>query len=300
MRAAQFRIYSKILDCIEVPDYIFAFERNKSIPVMASKHVGKRVVVSLDIKDFFHTIKQDRLLNLFLSMGIGALPARTLSELCTFKAFVPQGAITSPKISNIITAKTFGPLVKAYCDAKKLTLTIYADDITMSSDDPNLNSGEVISTITSMVNHEGFRINHRKTKVMKRHHRQYVCGVVVNEKTNLIKRERLRLRAIVHNVKVNGPEHEALKNETSVNHFVDVLRGKINWFNQLNNNKAQKLSAELAEALKLHGYGVQEQAASAGEVTRLETAQYEGALPWEETPITEVVEVPQVLVENTV
>lgn len=288
MRAAQFRIYSKILDKVEVQDYIYAFERNKSIPVMASKHIGKSVVVSLDIKDFFHSIKQDRLLELFLSFGIGALPARTLSELCTFKAFVPQGAITSPKISNIITARTFGPMVKSYCDTKNLTLTIYADDITISSDDPNLNCGEVISNISNIVTHEGFRVNHRKTKVMKRHHRQYVCGVVVNEKTNLIKRERLRLRAIVHNVKINGPEHEALKNETSVNHFVDVLRGKINWFSQLNKNKAIKLSAELAEALKIHGYGSQEQVASVSAVNRVETPEYTGVLPWETAEMSEV------------
>lgn len=291
MRAAQFRILSRILNYIEVPEYVFAFEKNKSIPVMANRHVGKRIVISLDIKDFFHSIKQDRLFMYFQSLGIGALPARTLSELCTFKAFVPQGAITSPKLSNIITARTFGPTVKAYCDGKGLTLTIYADDITMSTDNPDLNYGEVISSITSIVNAAGFRINHRKTKVMKRHHRQYVCGVVVNEKTNLIKRERLRLRAIVHNVKVNGPENEALKNQTTVKDFVDVLRGKINWFNQLNTNKAKKLSAELIEALKLHGYGVQEKEASVSAVKRIETNSYAGVTPWEEMDMS-LVEVP--------
>lgn len=296
MRAAQFRILSKILDDVEVPDYIYAFEKDKSIPVMASKHVGKRVVISLDIKDFFHTIKQERLLLFFQGLGIGALPARTLSELCTFKAFVPQGAITSPKISNLVTARTFGPSVKAYCDGKGLTLTIYADDITMSTDDPNLNCSEVLTSIISIITSSGFRVNHRKTKVMKRHHRQYVCGVVVNEKTNLIKRERLRLRAVVHNIKINGPDNEALKNQTTVKDFIDALRGKINWFNQLNTNKAGKLSAKLTEALKLHGYGVQEKVSSVGAITRLETAVYEIPLPWEDTTLIPTVEVPHVLV----
>jgi RNA-directed DNA polymerase len=72
----------------------------------------------LDIKDFFHTIKQNELLHVISAIGIGALPARTLSELCTFKAFVPQGAITSPKVSNIITARTFGPWSKPIVMAK--------------------------------------------------------------------------------------------------------------------------------------------------------------------------------------
>lgn len=253
---------------------------------MASRHVGKQVVISMDIKDFFHTIKQRHLLEMFQSFGIGEMPARTLSELCTFKAFVPQGAITSPKISNIIAARTFGPTIKAFCDSKNLTLTIYADDITISSTDPNVNFGEVISAITTIVNINGFRVNTRKTKVMKKHHRQYVCGVVVNEKVNLIRRERLRLRAIVHNVKVNGPEHEAQKNQTTVDNFINVLRGKINWFKQLNKNKADILSAELSEALKLHKTEVQEiKDTSEGEISSIESEQVGELLPLEEEQV---------------
>lgn len=283
MRAAQYRICSRILNWIDVPDYIYAFERDKSIPKMADKHVGKQVVISMDIKDFFHTIKQRRLLELFQRFGIGEVPARTLSELCTFKAFVPQGALTSPKLSNIIAADSFGPTVKAFCDSKNLTLTIYADDITISSTDPNINITEVILTVTNLVNAAGFRINVRKTKVMRKYHRQYVCGVVVNEKTNLIRKERLRLRAIVHNVKVHGPEHEAQKNQTTVDNFINVLRGKINWFKQLNKDKADKLSAELSEALKLHETEVQEVKVSPeGVVSVVESGLEDGPLPWEE------------------
>lgn len=283
MRAVQYRICSRLLNWIDVPEYIYAFERDKSIPKMANKHVNKQVVVSMDIKDFFHTIKQRRLLDLFQRFGIGEQPARTLSELCTFKAFVPQGAITSPKLSNIVAADSFGPDIKAFCDSRNLTLTIYADDITVSTTDANLNVGEVIAGITSIINAHGFRVNTRKTKVMRKYHRQYVCGVVVNEKPNLIRRERLRLRAIVHNVKVNGPEHEAQKNQTTVDNFINVLRGKINWFKQLNKDKAEKLSAELLEALKLHKTEVQEiKATSESAVSVVESGDQSGPLPWED------------------
>lgn len=296
MRAAQHRICSMLLNWIDVPDYIYAFEKYKSIPIMAGKHVGKAIVISVDIKDFFHSIKQHQLMLLFQGLGIGAMPARTLSELCTFKAFVPQGAITSPKISNIISARSFAPQVKAYCDGKGLTLTIYADDITMSSTDPNLNFGEVISAITNIVDAAGFKINTRKTKVMKRHHRQYVCGVVVNEKTNLIRRERLRLRAIVHNVKVNGPENEAMKNNEMIDRFINVLRGKINWFKQLNKDKADILSAELLAALELHKTVVQElNETVSSAASAVETGTEGMSLPWEEEILTaKPVQAPQV------
>lgn len=259
---------------------------------MAAKHVNKAVVVSLDIKEFFHTIKQTRLQQLYQNLGIGEAPARTLSELCTFKAFVPQGAITSPKLSNVIAAITFGPTVKAYCDGRLLTLTIYADDITMSSDDPKLNYTEVISQITDIVNTSGFRINTKKTKVMKKHQRQYVCGVVVNEKTNLIKKERLRLRAIVHNVKINGPEHEALKSQVPVDHFIDVLRGKINWYTQLRPDKAKNLSAELTEALKLHKQEDRERKATVSATIDVGIIEPLDMQPWTAEEMVTVVQAP--------
>jgi RNA-directed DNA polymerase len=284
----------KILNWIDVPEYIYAFERDKSIPKMAVKHVNKAIIISMDIKEFFHTIKQNQVMLLLQSLGIGAMPARTLSELCTFKAFVPQGALTSPKLSNIVAARTFGPQIKAYCEGKGLTLTIYADDITVSTDDPSLNVGEVISSITTLVTQNGFRVNTRKTKVMRRHHRQYVCGVVVNEKTNLIRRERLRLRAIVHNVMVNGPEHEAGKTSTTVDHFINELRGKINWYSQLNKSKAEKLSAELSAALKLYKLDIQEVRVSPeGVVSTVEHNDEDDALPWEEATPNQSVEAPQ-------
>jgi RNA-directed DNA polymerase len=256
---------------------------------MAALHVGKAIVISIDIKDFFHSIKQSQLQQLFEQYGIGDKAARTLSELCTYKAFVPQGAITSPKISNIISAKTFGPQVKAYCDGKGLTLTIYADDITVSSQDPNLNAGDVITALTNIVHENGFRVNTRKTKVMRKYHRQYVCGVVVNEKTNLIRKERLRLRAIVHNIKVYGPAHEAQKNNTTVDHFIDVLRGRLNWFKQLNKQKGEDLILKLKAGLDLHKVEVPERVLTTEATTLIDgpPVSTDAPPPWEDAIVPE-------------
>ena len=250
MRLVQYRILTKILDQISVPDYIHAFERNKSIPKMAKIHVGKKMVISLDIKDFFHSIKQNSLLEFFQSIGFEEKPARTLSELCTYKYYVPQGALTSPKISNIIAARTFGPLINNYCTANKFQLSIYADDITISADEWSESVAQIIATVSEMVERFGFRINRQKTKVMKWYQRQYVCGVVVNSKVNLLRKERLQLRAIVHNVCKNGMEAEAAKNDLTANEFVSKLKGRLNWFKQLNSQQADKLISKLTARLK--------------------------------------------------
>ena len=245
MRVMQYRILKRILNKINIPNYIYAFEVDKSIPEMARAHVGKKIVISLDIKDFFPSIKQATIQKIFTDLGIAEKPARTLSEICTYKAYVPQGALTSPKISNLVSSVTFGPIIKEYCDNQGLTLSIYADDITVSSTREDLDAGQVIQFLTDTVSSFGFRINRAKTKVMRSKRRQYVCGVVVNEKTNLLKRERQRLRAVVHNITVNGLEAEAAKNNITAEEFLNQIRGKVNWLYQLNPPLGEKLMNQL-------------------------------------------------------
>jgi len=244
MRVVQYLILTKILNLFAIPEYIYAFEVGKNIPAMAAKHVGKKVVVSLDIKDFFPSIKQARLVDIFQNAGCDVAAAITLSELCTYKAFVPQGAITSPKLSNIVASLSFGPEVKEYCDNHGYTLTIYADDITISSDEVIEDVGSTITAIREIVEKHGFRVNHRKTKVMSSKVRQWVCGVVTNVKTNLLRKHRLQLRAIVHNLSKNGLNAESAKNEMKPGEFLDMIQGKINWFRQLNPQVGGKLYAQ--------------------------------------------------------
>jgi retron-type reverse transcriptase len=254
MRTVQYRILTKILDKIKIPNYIYAFEKDKSIPVMTQEHINKRVVISIDIKDFFHSIKQTSLFEMFTSMGMGGSPARTLSELCTYKAYVPQGALTSPKISNIIAAKTFGPLLREYCDSKNYTLTIYADDITVSMNRYTDSLEQIIKDISEFVTRFGFRINKKKTKIMGYYQRQWVCGVVVNKKTNMLKKDRLLLRAIVHNITRNGVEEESLKaGAPNPSTFLSSVKGRIGWLKQLNQPLGDKLLLKLNTYLKTLG-----------------------------------------------
>lgn len=244
MRVVQYRILTRILDKVTIPDYIYAFEKGKSIPVMAQHHVGKDVVVSVDIKDFFPSIKQHVAQDLFQRLGFGEDPARTLSELVTYKSYVPQGALTSPKLSNIIAAATFGPYLKRWCDNLSFTLTIYADDITVSYDTSSPNAlppKEVLRLIAESVRLFGFRVNYEKNKVMRRFQRQYVCGAVVNSKVNLQRKERDKLRAIVHNTVINGVDSEAAKSGLTNSEFVSRIMGRLNWFAQLNPDAGTRL-----------------------------------------------------------
>lgn len=256
MRRAQWRICSNILNQVSVPEYIWGFERGKSVPKMAEVHKSKNVVISLDIKDFFPSIKQVDVKRIFEALGVTHSPsAQILSELCTYRAFVPQGALTSPKLSNIMVAGTFGPLIKQFCDIYKLQLSIYADDVTISFDTvPELVDGQtgmvqrdfvkkIINFVRTSLEEFHFRLNREKIKVMRRHNRQWVCGAVVNDRVNLMKRDRSNLRAVVHNCELNGIEQEAGKTGLKTLAFIQKYGGKLNWYRQLNTEKGGPLYA---------------------------------------------------------
>jgi RNA-directed DNA polymerase len=253
MRVAQYRILKEILEKIEVPDYVCAFEKDRNIPDMAALHVNKKIIVSVDLKDFFTSIKQFHVNQIFEHLGFESAPARTLSELCTYGSFVPQGALTSPKLSNIVTSLTFGPIIKAFCEEHGYILTIYADDITVSSTEKmdglegRLKAGEVVNFIRKTVGSYGFQLNPKKIKIMKNHMRQYVCGAVVNSKVNMQFSERNRLRAIVHNCLMNGIVKEAEKFGVPPDKFSAKIMGRLNWFSQLNPVAGEKAKTKFKE-----------------------------------------------------
>jgi hypothetical protein len=92
-------------------------------------------------------------------------------------------------------------------------------------------------------------VNTEKTKVMWATMRQYVCGVVVNSKTNMIKRERYKLKAIVHNFIKNGLQAEAVKSNVEGGEFSSHIQGRLNWLKQLNPSLGDRHMIKLSNYL---------------------------------------------------
>jgi len=192
---------------------------------------------------------------LFTALGAGGIPsaardvsfATHLASLCCYKFYLPQGALTSPKIANLVAATTFGPSIETYCRENGMTFTLYADDITISFDSTAPREelkgiiGRLIAAVTAAVNAAGFRLNPEKTKVMYQSTRQWVCGTVVNARVNLRKDRRNALRAIVHNCQRNGIESESQTAGLEPIAFIRKIAGELNWFYQLNPEKAGPL-----------------------------------------------------------
>lgn len=182
--------------------------RPKGVVTNALAHTNKKLVISIDIKDFFPTISFPRVMGLLKSEPYNFTnkqAAILASLICLPKSIdekrgLPQGAPTSPIISNLICKKLdfqLGKMAKRY----DIKYTRYADDLTFSTNNiKKISPNEIISKVSSHVERHGFKLNKDKTKVMFSHQKQMVTGILVNEGLNLPKNQVDAIRATLYNL----------------------------------------------------------------------------------------------------
>lgn len=215
------------------------FETKRSIVSNAQVHVGKKYVLNVDLKDFFPSIHFGRVRAILQLAPLRMTPefAHIIANICCYKGILPQGAPTSPILTNLVSQRLDYKLVglarETHC-----FYTRYADDITFSSDKPRFDEA-FIEKLKDLISSEGFTINDKKTRVQKKSIRQEVTGVIVNEKLNVPRKYIRNVRAMLHNWEKLGYERAVelfqksypkekgfLKNKT-IPAFENVLSGKI-------------------------------------------------------------------------
>lgn len=228
----------------------YGFVPGRSPIDAAEKHVDKDVLVSLDIYQFFNNITMKDVFKTlsFLARNnerhsfktiLDHLPSFSLmSELLTYKGCTPQGAPTSPHIGNLCLLK-FDKTIQDFAkEHKKVKVTRYADDITFSQKKETKDFvGKAINKTKKVLDFYGFSLNYDKIHVSRRHTRQQVLGIVVNEKVNIPRDVRRRFRAKLHNLKMSQDPVDELQEQK--------LRGKIEWIKSLNPRKGNQFLKEL-------------------------------------------------------
>lgn len=149
------------------------------------------------------------------------------------KRFLPQGAPTSPYLSNLILSN-FDDLVAKYCNDNKLKYTRYADDMTFSGD--IIQKDELISFVQSELNKIGLKLNFEKINFMKQSVPQIVSGVIINKKVQLRKEDRNKIRNIMYFISKFGLEDHLKRTNEKRDYFVFHLLGKIQYGLSLNPN----------------------------------------------------------------
>ena len=185
------------------------FVATRSIVTNAIKHRKRRYVLNLDLADFFPTIHFGRVRGIFMATpySFNNEVATILAQICCHEGTLPQGAPTSPVVSNMICARLDAKL-QQLAKAHQCTYSRYADDITFSTSRSTfpaalahlVPSGQVElgSELQSMIEENGFKINEAKTRLQIRQRRQEVTGLVVNRYPNVRRRYVRQVRAILH------------------------------------------------------------------------------------------------------
>ncbi len=190
------------------PNISHAFEKGKSIITNAKIHRNKRFVVNVDLKDFFDSIHIGRVCGFFEKNKHFALPhevAVTIAQLACYKGKLPQGAPTSPIITNLI-CQVLDMHLLSLAKRYRLDYTRYADDMTFSTNDKTFPGKWDLfyAELEKKVIKAGFSINEKKTRITFRDSKQVVTGLVVNKKISVDHAYYRKVRAMAHSLYTNG------------------------------------------------------------------------------------------------
>lgn len=244
LKLIQRNLVKNLFSKVKVADEAHGFTFKKSAVTNAQHHLGNNILLSIDIKDFFPSIQMNTIVKALVFAMLNSRifldrkDFKILISLVTYLGKLPQGAPTSPIISNICLFKLDEDL-SSYFKEKEIVYTRYADDITLSHKNKNISFIDDIITIKQNLEKYDLKINKSKTKVLKRNKRMCVTGVVINDKLGTPRWYWRNLKAEMHNlIKRNEKINEKKWHE---------LSGKITWVYTLNQNRGMQLRKLLSK-----------------------------------------------------
>lgn len=230
LKLIQYWILQNILEKIKPSSYAKAYVKKRGLKQNVRFHVNQPKVFSIDIEDFFPSIKFEDVERIFFNVGYSKEVSNYLAKLCCLKERLPQGAPTSPYLSNLILQDIDNEIAK-YCKNNDIRFTRYADDLTFSGE---FDENDIYNLVESNLKKKGFEINKAKTKLMLNSQRQIVTGVVVNDKIQLDKETRKQLRTDIYFIKKKGLESHMKYKGINGNFYLNYLIGKVSFGLYLN------------------------------------------------------------------
>jgi retron-type reverse transcriptase len=265
LKELQRQIQNQILRKIPSHPAVHGFVKGRSIRTFVAPHVGRHMVLRLDLQDFFPSLPAARITALFRTAGYPEPIADLLGGLCTNAApgdlwaqltsdisgdvrremrslygrpHLPQGAPTSPTLANLCAYRMDCRLT-GLAHAVNADYTRYADDLAFSGDRAFERCVERFAThAAAIVIEEGFAVHHRKTRLMRQGVRQHLAGLVTNQRINVARMDFDRLKAILHNCIRHGPESQNRDHHAA---FRSHLEGRVGFVEAINPIKGKRL-----------------------------------------------------------
>lgn len=245
------------------------FVKGRSIKTFVAPHVGRRVVLRMDLQDFFPKLSGARIQTVFRMLGYPESVADMLGGICTnatprnvwedvcaeadpvylsemrrmyARPHLPQGAPTSPALANTCCYRLDCRLA-GLAKSAGAEYTRYADDLAFSGDLEFEKCAERFAAhVASIAQEEGFAVHHRKTRIMRRSVRQHLAGLVTNQQINVPRLDFDLMKAILTNCVRLGPGSQ---NREGRSDFRSQLQGQVNFVEMINPAKGKRLRAVL-------------------------------------------------------
>jgi len=243
LKGLQSWILVNVLNKIEVSQSCKGFRKGSSTFDNALPHVGANTILNLDLKDFFSTVSSKRVFNVFKTIGYNSLISTVFTNICTYEESLPQGSPCSPVLANLATW-TLDLRIQGYVGKRGISYTRYADDLSFSGLKPS-NVVKIIPMIKTIIEEEGFKVNHKKTRVASSARTKMVTGLVVNENSVGIGKQKYKiLRAKLHHL--TKPTEQ--KNEKLLYH----ISGWLSYLNSVDKARYIKAKEYIRELSKKH------------------------------------------------
>jgi RNA-directed DNA polymerase len=217
----QQKVKQHILDKVPLLSCVHGGVQGRSVLTNAAPHVRKKVVFTLDLKDFFPSITPAMVETVFTALGFGADASKLLVDITTLDSHLPQGLSTSSGIANLAMTRVDIRL-SSLAHKWRFDYTRFVDDLAFSGPWRLLSFRNLIKRI---VVDEGYQINPIKIRTMDAGARQVVAGIVVNSKLNLPRENRRAIRA--QTLRFASTPKRLRRN-------VNQLRGKLSWLSSVN------------------------------------------------------------------
>lgn len=230
LKGIQSWILVNILDKIKVSKSCKGFEKGSSIIENVKPHIGANTIVSLDIKDFYPSITDKQIFNVFKTIGYNNLVSTIFTNICSYKGKLPQGSPCSPKLANLITWH-LDLRISGFIGKKGIIYTRYADDLTFSGSNPQTLS-KSINYLRYIIKDEGFAVNESKTRIAGITKSKKITGLVLSDESYGIGSSKYKkIRALIRkltfiNEQTNYKEFNYLKGYLSYLKNVDFVRYK--------------------------------------------------------------------------
>ena len=236
LKGVQSFILSEILYKIPCHPCAKAYIKKHSLKDNAKFHRNQQKLLKIDIQDYFPSLKTERVYFFFCNLGYTKTISGLFANLCTLSGGLPQGAPTSPYLSNLLTRQLDQQLFEYCRDNGALRYTRYADDMSISGD---FDSHEAIMKAYDIIEQNGLKPNKEKTHVIGPHMQQNVTGIVVNKKLQVPKNYRKRIRSEIYYIRKYGIDEHIKRISTDENaidksRYLEQLLGRIAYCLQIN------------------------------------------------------------------